>query len=750
MRLSRSSVFSLFWVVGISWAGGKEASGQIQLRSAHTGLPIPGATTRLDSTWVGTTDVDGWFAPPEHAKLVNVGAIGFEPLVFDLDTLVANHVVLQPAIYAIGQAVVTGQFTGRTDRNAVQNITILSRADMDRIGAITLRDVLRTQSGVQISHDPQLGTQLNMLGLSGQHVQVMVDGLPMVGRVNGNIDLDQMSLDVIERIEIIEGPLSVEYGSEAIAGTINLVTRKELDPEGSLRWLGESIGRNQVLLSGTKPWGKGWSAQANASILGFKGSSIAFADTGRTQAWKPKQQGVGRLKLAHTSSHWNLSATFDGMAERLLLAGPVQYITETQPINDTLLGVYAVPYANDQSFHTHRATGRFDFQQLTGQRRWEGFVATTNFTRTKTTERVDLTDMTSDTFTQDGMQASDRFQNLHTRGRYAIKLSSRLQWAIGWDIKHERLQGERIESGTQSLISMAGFSAMEWNPHPDWLIRPGLRLMHHSDFKAPWIPSCHVRWRQGNHVFRGSFAKGFRAPDLKERHFLFVDINHNIAGSDDLKAEVSDAIQLSYSADILGATAFWKTSIQAFHNDVQGLIELGLIDAESQLYTYLNLGRVVSRGGSLSLRRVAEKWSLNMQANGWTRWVWQSKEVDIPSTAQTIQWSLSADVQLVAEWRLSLQWNHQHRDWQVQQTNEGEWVQSVLGPNPQWSAFFSGDIGTSKDFRLQVGVENILNITNRRSTMPSASTTGEAHTGSESQWVAIGRTGKITLQWNFR
>jgi len=127
MRLSHSSVLSLFWVVGFSWVGGYEASGQIQLRSAHTGLPIPGATAQVDSTWVGTTDANGWFAPPDQAHWVNVGAIGFEPLVFELDTLSSNHVVLQPATYAIGQAVVTGQFTGRTNRNAAQNIRILNR-----------------------------------------------------------------------------------------------------------------------------------------------------------------------------------------------------------------------------------------------------------------------------------------------------------------------------------------------------------------------------------------------------------------------------------------------------------------------------------------------------------------------------------------------------------------------------------------------------------------------------------------------
>ena len=59
-----------------------------------------------------------------------------------------------------------------------------------------------------------------------ENVKIMVDGIPIIGRLDGNIDLGQINLDNIERVEIIEGPMSVSYGSDALGGVINLITKK--------------------------------------------------------------------------------------------------------------------------------------------------------------------------------------------------------------------------------------------------------------------------------------------------------------------------------------------------------------------------------------------------------------------------------------------------------------------------------------------------------------------------------------------
>ncbi|MDZ7846145.1 MAG: TonB-dependent receptor plug domain-containing protein [Owenweeksia sp.] len=68
-------------------------------------------------------------------------------------------------------------------------------------------------------------------GLSGAKIKILVDGVPVIGRLDGNIDISQINLSNIERVEIVEGPMSVQDGTDAVAGTINLITKKDFTAE---------------------------------------------------------------------------------------------------------------------------------------------------------------------------------------------------------------------------------------------------------------------------------------------------------------------------------------------------------------------------------------------------------------------------------------------------------------------------------------------------------------------------------------
>ena len=89
----------------------------------------------------------------------------------------------------------------------------------------TVSDVLISQSSFKISHDNVLGDGLKIQGLGGQNVKVMIDEVPIVDRLDGNIDLSQISLNNIERIEIIEGAFfcSLWYGN---LDNCNIITKK--------------------------------------------------------------------------------------------------------------------------------------------------------------------------------------------------------------------------------------------------------------------------------------------------------------------------------------------------------------------------------------------------------------------------------------------------------------------------------------------------------------------------------------------
>src|SRR5690242_6859536 len=94
------------------------------------------------------------------------------------------------------------------------------------MAAQNLKEALSYELNIHLMEDNILGSGLQIQGIGGENVKILIDGMPITGRQNGNIDLSQILMDNVERIEIVEGPLSVSYGTDALAGTINIITKK--------------------------------------------------------------------------------------------------------------------------------------------------------------------------------------------------------------------------------------------------------------------------------------------------------------------------------------------------------------------------------------------------------------------------------------------------------------------------------------------------------------------------------------------
>ena len=126
----------------------------------------------------------------------------------------------------LDEVVVTGQLNPTAKNNAIQDIIIINNKTIKSNLFNNLGDLIKYQSNFTLSNDNILGSSILMQGVSGQNVKILIDGIPVIGRLNGNIDVSQINLSNIDKIEIIKGPLSVNYGSDALAGTINLISKK--------------------------------------------------------------------------------------------------------------------------------------------------------------------------------------------------------------------------------------------------------------------------------------------------------------------------------------------------------------------------------------------------------------------------------------------------------------------------------------------------------------------------------------------
>ncbi|RPD42094.1 TonB-dependent receptor plug domain-containing protein [Chitinophaga barathri] len=101
-------------------------------------------------------------------------------------------------------------------------VTIINKQQLRSMGAVLLQQVLAEQTGLFIT--PDHGTGVQMQGLDAQYALILLNGEPLIGRTAGTLDLSRIMVGNIERIEIIKGPVSSLYGSDALAGVINIIT----------------------------------------------------------------------------------------------------------------------------------------------------------------------------------------------------------------------------------------------------------------------------------------------------------------------------------------------------------------------------------------------------------------------------------------------------------------------------------------------------------------------------------------------
>ena len=125
------------------------------------------------------------------------------------------------------ELVVTGQYKPQTLKKSVYQVRVINNERIIQSGASNVQQVLNTQVGFRFAADNTLGTtDVQLMGMSGRNVKVLLDGVPMIDRGDTRESLNQIDVNSIERIEIVEGPMSVSYGSDALAGVINIITKK--------------------------------------------------------------------------------------------------------------------------------------------------------------------------------------------------------------------------------------------------------------------------------------------------------------------------------------------------------------------------------------------------------------------------------------------------------------------------------------------------------------------------------------------
>lgn len=494
----------------------------------------------------------------------------------------------------LDEVIVTGQFAPQTLKNSVYRVRTIKQQQIKLRGATDIAGVLNNELGVRFSNDYALGeSDISIMGMGGQNVKILIDGVPLVDRGDMKQSLSQIDINTVERIELVEGPMSVVYGTDALAGVINIITKKQgtgnqFSVNARIQEEGAGKFYNAFSKSGVHNEHLGLSWQNNGFRLSAYGTRNDFGGWGGNavypeREWKPKEQLITGGTIGFYKNAFNIWYRLDYLNEDIEAAGKVNVYTYK---------------AKNQNFVTDRFTHQLQAEwQLNKSLKLNGSASYQDYKRTTETYAVDYTDGTKTPSTNAGEWDVSKFQTAFFRGTAQWYISPKVSLQPGIEFKSDKTSGQRIE-GNPDINDYAFFVSSELKPLSWLLVRPGVRFIKNSVYDAPpVIPSLNAKLALNNNLdVRLSYARGFRAPALRELYFYFFDASHSIEGNPNLEAEHSNSYMGSLNWQAVNTRDLgFQTAVSGFFNDFKNRIDLAQA-ANSNVYTYINISRYKTTG----------------------------------------------------------------------------------------------------------------------------------------------------------
>ncbi len=718
------------------WARGQQAV--LVVRSAGNDSALADITVALvqlpSGAWHVKTDKHGRIhLLLEQPTPFRIMAWGYEPYQDTLQPGVELTVLLQPKMVALPEVVVIGQIDPLPVHESVLPVRILDQSLLRSAQVRDLGDALKALPFARPVVDELLGTSFALNGLSGEYVKILVDGVPVVGREHGRLNVGQLRTQWIERLEVVEGPMSALYGTDALGGLVHIITK----PVAEKRFWGQLHGYLDHL--GTADGGLALGGRFQRHSWELHGERHFFPgvpkyDSLRYQWWKPEVQYNGMMRYQYRGNTWKIMVKNDFMHQEIRNKG-LPVITPYQA------------YAFDDHYRTVRLVPSvFAEVAISPRLKLHTWHALSTYVREKNFYRKDLVTLTA-TPLWEGYQRNELQEWLARTSLSGTLSALPLKWLGGYEVTVQQGAGTRLDTALRPVMNLAAFLSAEWQLGAAWSVRPAVRLTANTMFDVPPVPSLHLRWQAAPQwIVRASVARGFRSPSLKELYMFFVDNNHFITGNGALQPETSWHTSTSVTFTHDESNGRWEhVGAVSFHS-IDQQIRLALVDGSTQHYTYVNLDHFSSRSLSFT--------------SSWQVMQWQGMAgvtllaiADRPDTASAGATHVSAEVTTSVRYRVAP-------------------VDAVaalffrrVGASPVWLADASGQLRQAfvpafylvdltfvksigqEQWQLGCGVKNLLNVKQ----VGQLAATG-IHSSSNQLFVSPGRVFFLSLQyaWGLR
>ena len=561
-------------------------SAQAQETDAHiyghvidktTGEHLPYIVVMLKGTTIGvTTENTGHYMMrniPEGSFTLEVSAIGYKTQTREINVRKGRsyevNFTLEEDLVQIDGVIVSATRSETTRRMSPTLVNVVGMDTYNKTNATTVAQGLAFQPGIRVENNCQnCGfQQVRINGLDGQYTQILIDSRPIFSALAGVYGIEQLPANMVDRVEVMRGGGSALFGSSAIAGTINIITKEPARNSSSISHTVTSIAGSSSFHNTT---------DINASIVSEdnKLGLAVFGQNTSKDAWDANGDGFTELsKIA------GQTVGFRGYIKTGLyskITAEYHHLQEFRRGGDNLdLPPHEAMIAEQTEHGINTGGLKFDWFSKNQKHRLNAFASLQHIGRESyygAGQDPNAYGKTTDLTWVGGAQ-------------YVYKMASCLfmpsDLTVGLEYNEDYLRDnmwgyDRVTDQTVRILS--AYAQNEWK-NDRWGILVGGRLDKHSLMeRLIFSPRANLRYNPSENInFRASYSYGFRAPQAFDED-LHID---NVGGTvsmirlaDDLRVEKSQSISLS--ADMYHSWGDWQGNflVEGFFTDLADVFAL--------------------------------------------------------------------------------------------------------------------------------------------------------------------------------
>lgn len=533
---------------------------------AETREPLIGASIIVKNEKnIGTvTNEQGKYTlrlPEDKAYTLEVRYIGYVSQQCDIDTETKKEIDFNLEEDAIGMetVVVTGTRTPKLLKDVPIVTRVISSEDIRKVDATNIQDLLQIElPGIEFSYSMDQQTSLNMQGFGGNAVLFLIDGERLAGETLDNIDYSRLNLDNVERIEIVKGAASSLYGSNAVGGVVNIITR-----ESTEKWTANVNARYGA-----------HDDQRYGGSVGFKAGkfnnmlNVQHTTTDPIQLFDSSSGNKGDYNQVYGNHTWNFKERLIYTpVERMKLTARVGYFFKERDKSAEVSDRYRDYNAGLKGNYVFNDKNNLEVSYAFDQYDKSGF------------DKVKSLDIRDYSNVQNSIRAL-----------YNYTFSEKNTVTLGGDYMTDYLMSYQFTEGKDYKQYTADtFLQFDLNLSDRFNVTTGLRYDYFSEAGMQNVSSkLGVMYKWNNCSLRASYAGGFRAPTLKEMYMNFDMANiFMIYGNENLKPEESQ--NFSLSAEYIKSR--YNVTVTGYYNLVDNRITTAW-DQELKGMVYTNISEM--------------------------------------------------------------------------------------------------------------------------------------------------------------